>query len=173
MDLDPHEWWPTRFVFESSEHHVRCAYAIILAYSVLEEISLEMRASREAPSMVGGKWNPKVKKELESRLTQAGIGLSETVLWTIRDTPTKIERTRSLDIRSKARWSNWKVRDSEVEIVDAIAYASWMRSKVSAHRLRELAQSLSYYDVSNIQHLARRLLLEVLGFWRYQRHKSA
>lgn len=168
IDLDPCHWWPTRFVFDSTEHHVRCAYAIVLAYSVLEELSLELRASQKNPSTIGGKWNPKVKHELETRLKKAGIDLSETILWTLRDTPTQIERTKPPRIQSRAEWAGLKVRDSEVVLVDAIAYTSWLRSIVSAHKLRELAGSLSYYDVTNAQHLARRLLLERLGFWRYQ-----
>jgi hypothetical protein len=165
MDLEPSYWWPTQFVFDSAQHHVRCAYAIIAAYSVLEELALEMRASREKPSIIDGKWNPEVKTELESRLLKAGIDLSEAVLWTLRDTPTRVERMRPPRSQSKAKWARLKIRDSEVEVVDAIAYASWLRSKVSAHRLRELAGSLSYYEVANVQGLARRVLLERLGFW--------
>jgi hypothetical protein len=168
MDLDPSHWWPGQFVFPSAEHHVHCAYAIVTAYAVLEELSLELRASSKNPSKIGGKWNPQVRNELEIRLRKAGVDLSETVLWTMRDTPTRVERVRSPRTQSKAEWAGWKIRDSEMEIVDAIAYASWLRSKLSAHRLRELAESLSYYDVSNVQHLARRLLLERLGFWRYE-----
>lgn len=160
MDLDPSHWRPTKFVFVSAEHHVRCANSIVLAYSVLEELSLELRVSPENPSKVNGKWNPIVKNELEARLKKAGIDLSETLLWTLRDTPTRIEGVRSPPNQSKAPWAKWKIRDSEVAVIDAIAYASWLRSKISAHRLRELAGSLNYYDVSNVQHLARRLLLE-------------
>jgi hypothetical protein len=167
MDLDPSGWWPTQFVFDSAEHHVCCAYAIVLAYSVLEELSLDLRASPKNPSRIGEEWNPRVKQELEARLKKARIDLSETVLWTLRDTPTRIERTRPPDTQSRAPWAGVKVRDSEVALIDAIAYVSWLRSNVSAHKLRELAASLSYYDVANAQHLARRLLLEKLGFWRY------
>ena len=167
INLDPSHWWPARFVFDYAEHHIRCAYAIVLTYSVLEELSLELRASQKKPSTIDGKWNPKVRNELETRLEKAGIDLSEPILWTLRDTPTRIERTRPPRIQSRAEWAGLKVRDSEVAIVDAVAYASWLRSKVSAHKLPELAQSLSYYNVANIQHLARRLLLERLGFWRH------
>ncbi|MFW6116675.1 MAG: hypothetical protein ACOC6F_03015, partial [bacterium] len=41
IDLDPSHWQPTQFVFHSAEHHVHCAYAIVAAYAVLEELSLE------------------------------------------------------------------------------------------------------------------------------------
>ena len=60
--------------------------------------------------------------------------------------------------------------DIYVKLIDAIAYASWLRSSVSAHRISRLSKSLTVYDVANIQHLARRLLLETLGFWNYH-HK--
>jgi hypothetical protein len=54
-----------------------------------------------------------------------------------------------------------------VSIVDAIAHASWLRSRVSAHKLKyEFARVLSVYDVSNAQFFARRLLLESLRLWR-------
>ena len=169
MGLDPSDWWrPSRFVWDSAEHHVCCAYAIVLAYSVLEELSLDLRASEENPSRIDGEWNPNVRHELEARLKKAGINLSETILWILRDTPTRIERTRPPRIQSRAHWAGLKVRDSKVALVDAIADTSWLRSRVSAHKLGELAASLSYYDVVNAQHVARRLLLEKLGFWRYQ-----
>ena len=168
MGLHPTGWWPSQFVFDSPEHHVRCAYAIVLAYSVLEELSLQVIASDSEPSRKNGQWNPPVKQDLEDRLKKAGIDLSETILWILRDTPTRIERKRPPDTQSLAPWAGLKVRDSEVAVIDAIAYTSWLRSTVSAHKLRELAPSLGYYDVMNAQHVARRLLLERLGFWRYQ-----
>jgi hypothetical protein len=165
MDLDPMYWGPGQFVSPSARHHVLCAYAIVTAYSVLEELSFELRASPENPSSINGKWNPAVRADLEHRLGQAGIDMSELLVWTRRDTPTKIERARSPHIQAKAEWANIKIRDGEIELADAIAHASWLRSKVSAHSLRGLSESLNYYEVANVQHLARRLLLEKMGFW--------
>ena len=167
MDHDPTHWSPGTFVSFSVDYHVRCAYAIVIAYSVIEELSLELRASNKTPSWINGEWNPVVRNELEGRLKKAGINLAETLLWELRDTPTKIERTRQPKIQSKASWAYGKIRDGKMEIIDAIAQASWLRSKVAAHKLRELASALNVYEVSNIQHLARRLLLEKMGFWRY------
>ena len=63
-------------------------------------------------------------------------------------------------------WGNMHIRDGEVEIIDAIAYASWLRSKISAHGVNELTPKLSPYDVINVQNIVRRLLLERLGFLR-------
>jgi hypothetical protein len=167
MDHNPSDWMPSKFVRMSVDYHVKCAHAIVIAYSVIEELSFELRATNKTPSFVDRKWNPIVKADLENRLKSAGINLSETFLWELRDTPTKIERARQPRIQSKASWAYGKIRDGEVDIVDAIAQASWLRSKVSAHKLRELASALNYYEVYNVQHLARRLLLEKMGMWRY------
>ena len=112
--LEPSEWYPQKFVFSSAEHHVRCAQAIALGYSILEELGLEIRANQKNPSFINGVWNPPVKVELEQRLDKAGINLSEKALWTLRDTPTRIERERPVPATSKASWAFSKVRDSEV-----------------------------------------------------------
>jgi hypothetical protein len=166
--LDPSEWSPQKFVFNSAEHQVRCAQAVILAYSVVEELGFEIRATPQKPSFIDGVWNPVVRTDLEQRLTKGGVNLTETALWTMRDTPTRIERNRAVPVINRAQWAYAKVRDSEIDVVDAVARASWLRSKVSAHRLHALSASLNYYDVANMQYLARRLLLEALGLWRYR-----
>ena len=137
--------------------HVFNASAITLGYSVLEELSLDIRASTKVPSRINGRWNPQVKKDLQERLAKAGINLSEPILWHLRDTPTRIERTRKPPVLQKTEWAGFKVRDVYLDIVEAIAYASWLRSKISAHRLSALAKSLTVCDVANVQHLARRV----------------
>ncbi len=170
--FDPSEWTPGKYVSLSIDYRVKCAYAIVIAYSVIEELSLEPRASEKSPSYIDGKWNPIVKNELEGRLVKAGINLEETFPWILRDTPTKLERVRKPRIKSKANWAFGKIRDGEIEVIDALTRASWLRSKVSAHKLRELASSLNYYEVNNVQRLARRLLLEKMGFWKYEDNES-
>jgi hypothetical protein len=164
--LDPARWERGPAVSSAAGHHVSCAYAIIAAYSVLEELALELRASKDKPSMIRGKWNPVVKNELESRLRASGIDLSETIIWHLRGIPTRIERRRGVGESGKAPWAYGEIRDRMVNVVDAIAYASWLRSRVSSHRLGEAARSLTHYDVANVQHLARRLRLETLGCWQ-------
>ena len=171
--LDPQgDWEPGKAISEVPEEHVFNANAITLAYSVLEELSFDIRASSEVPSKINGRWNPEVKKDLEERLANAGINLSELILWHLRDTPTKIERERKPPSLQKCEWARFRVRDVYLDVIEAIAYASWLRSKISAHRLSILAKSLTIYDVANVQHLARRLLLEALGFWRYYQNKD-
>ena len=173
LALDPqHDWIPGKAVSMSPKEHVFYASAISLCYSVFEELALEVRASKEKPRIIDGKWNPEIKNDLERRLISARINLKEKLLWTLRETPTKIERTRKPP-GTQTEWVRYRVRDEYWNVIDAIAYASWLRSKIATHKLPAIAKSLSIYDVANVQHLARRLLLETLGFWRYyQKHPS-
>lgn len=168
IDLDPNhsETIPR---WEHAEDHVRLATAIVLAYSVLEELSLEVRASNTNPSSFNGQWNAVVKSELEERLKQAGIDISDPVVWSIRGGKSRLEAKRPQHLFATSKrtpWTRWGIRDRHVEVVDAIAHASFLRSKVSSHRLKtSYVRMLSAYDVTNVQHLVRRLFLETLGYW--------
>jgi len=149
------------------DDHVRLCQAIVSGYSVLEELGFEIRASQKKQSMIKGKWNPLVKQEIEDRLTKAGINLQETLLWTLRGPKRRIELEKVPVLLAKEEWSNGiMVRDASIELVDAIAYASWLRSYVSSHKTKDITSVVSPYDVINVQHLSRRLILECLGFWR-------
>jgi hypothetical protein len=164
--LDPQgDWESGKVISAFPEEHVFNANAITLAYSVLEELSFDMRASSGVPSRIDGQWNPVVKEDLKERLVNAGINISEPILWHLRETPTRIERVRKPPTLGKCEWAGYKVRDKYLDIIEAIAYASWLRSKISAHRASALTRSLTICDVANVQHLSRRLLLEALGFW--------
>jgi hypothetical protein len=165
VDLEP---WRSPHLRISSfpADHVTFSHAIVSAYSVLEDMGLQVGASRKNPSRINGRWNPVVKQNLEERLSKSGVDLGETLLWTARGPARRIEIRRPLPPGTKAPWSGWVVRDLEIEVVDAIAYAEWLRSCVASHGVKDLARVLSPYDVTNVQHLARRLFLECLGFWR-------
>lgn len=173
MDLDPSHWRHARAVSRYHRDHLRFAYAIISAYAVLEQLNLEVRASSSRPSRPGGKWNPIVRADIEARLQRSGVNLAETVLWTVRGTPRRVERDRPTKAVATPEWKFGRIRDQEVALIDAIADLSWLRSKVSAHRVSPLTTSLTPYDVTNGQYLARRLLLECLGLWRVNDHSSA
>jgi hypothetical protein len=57
-----------------------------------------------------------------------------------------------------------------MQIIDAINYASFMRSSIAAHKSdHRMIRVLSIYDVANVQFLARRLILEKMGFWRFDK----
>jgi hypothetical protein len=164
MDIDSPEYKP--LYYYRIQDQIKLGYAIIAFYSVLEELGLEIRASSKNPSMINGKWNPKVKDELEDRLTKNGIDINELFDWNLRNTPTKIEKRKKPDLLKKSPWAFLTRRDSQINITDAIVTISWIRSKIAAHRLNDAITSISIYDASNASLLARRLLLERLGYWK-------
>ncbi len=168
IDMDPKYATEHLGVSPFISDHVRFSYSIILSYSVIEEIGLEIRATKSSPSIINGKWNPTVKQDLESRLREAKINLDDRVPWALRGRPTKIEMAKPLPSKGKCSWARGPyLRDCELEVIDAIRIASFLRSKISSHKFDPIVSSLSSYDVENIRHLARRLLLEKLGYWRY------
>ncbi len=157
------------------EDHVRLAHALIAAWSCVEELGLEVRASTQKPSKLpDGSWNPPVRADLEGRLRRAGVDLAESFPWNLRGPRTRIEKKRPPQIFTKAEWARWNVRDGEMQIIDAINYASFMRSSIAAHKSdQRMIRVLSIYDVANVQFLARRLILEKMGFWRFDEEKAA
>jgi hypothetical protein len=167
MDLHPGRA-PRRFGVQNDPiHHVYLANAVTLAYSAIEEMGLEVRASLKNPSkMPDGTWNPVVRADLERRLLKSGIDIELTHIWTLRGPKTRIERKRPPPSAGKPSWSRGNVRDVNVRVIDALALASWLRSGTTTHRLSENARSLTVYDAHNVQSLARRLILERFGFWR-------
>jgi hypothetical protein len=61
------------------EDHVRLAHSLIAAWSCVEELGLEVRASAQKPSKLpDGSWNPPVRADLEGRLRRAGVDLAES-----------------------------------------------------------------------------------------------
>jgi hypothetical protein len=75
MDLHPGES-PRRFQVQSDPiYHVYLANAVTLAYSAIEELGLEIRATSKKPSkMPDGTWNPSVKADLRDALPVGGLG---------------------------------------------------------------------------------------------------
>lgn len=166
MDLNPSHWAHGRAVSKYERDHVRLAYAVVSAYAAIEQLGLEIRASNRRPSFIDGEWNPAVKENLEERLEAAGVNLNETALWTMRGSARRVDQQRPPRALQEAPWARGQIKDVEVDIVDAIADASWLRSKAASHKLGEVAESLTLYDVTNMHYLAHRLLLERIGLWR-------
>jgi hypothetical protein len=69
------------------------------------------------------------------------------------------------------QWARGPVRDGDTALIDAIAYADWLRDKAAAHAPGDLTEVLSPYDVTNVQYLARWLILERLGVWRLMKKR--
>jgi hypothetical protein len=87
MDMHP-RYSPHEFrVQKEPLAHVRIANAVTLAYSAIEEMQLELRASRENPSRLKDRsWNPVVLNELKQRLRKAKIDINDPFIWTISPT---------------------------------------------------------------------------------------
>jgi hypothetical protein len=143
--------------------HIRYGYAILAHYSVIEELGLEIRASNKNPSKLGGDWNPRVKQDLETRLSKSRVNLSKRAFWNLRSRPTRVHPKEKLVLAGRASWAKYSVRDSTIEIIDAISYLSWLRSKIIAHKLHDSYMSISIYDVANANSLVRQLLFDILG----------
>jgi hypothetical protein len=175
-DMDLHEvidWKTTEFNFIQ----MRFAYAIIVAYSVIEELGLDVKVtiSKNKRSILdNGEWNPEVHDDLVKRLSEANIDIDEDIAWMIRGDATEIEKRRPIKTSKPAEWSDppdWKndffirISDGYVYLPDAINYISYLRSSISSHAVGNRIMNLSVFDVANAQHLARRLILEKLGLW--------
>jgi hypothetical protein len=141
IDLDPFHTEYQKLTKKPLDH-LRYSYAILAMYSIIEELGLEIRATEKVPSKLKGEWNPVVKYDLENRLKKSKINLNKRAVWNLRSRPTKIHQRDKLQLQGKASWSSYSIRDSEIEIIDAIAYSSWLRS--------------------NVNFLARQLLLDIL-----------
>jgi hypothetical protein len=58
-------------------NHAFFAQAIMSSYMAIEAMGLEVPANREKPSKLNGEWNPPVLRDVENRLTSAGIDLEK------------------------------------------------------------------------------------------------
>ena len=158
------------YKYDDPRSQVSAAFSIVAAYSVIEELGLEVRSSQQRPRFLNGtpQWNPEVLSDLNRRLEAAGIPSTTTIAWLHRGARTRVEREMSPSLGVPADWSRrYEVRDKELLIADAIHYVSWLRNFVAAHKFRALASEVSPYDPHNAQAVARRLLLGYLGLWDY------
>lgn len=154
---------------------IRMTTAINLAYSAMEELNFDVSSNARNQS---GNWSSEAEKnKLEKSLKKRKINTKELYIWDLRGKKTFLEKSMPKRKFVKAKWSKFDIRDEEIDVIDAIANASVLRSQVCAHmftkdryvsskeKLKKI-KTLSVYDVTNIQHLARRLILESLGLWR-------
>ena len=89
------------------------------------------------------------------------MDIQKKAYWNLRSKPTKVHPQSKLQLVDKALWSKEYVRDSTIEIIDAISYSSWLRSKIIAHKLNDDFLSISIYDVANVNFLVRQILLDI------------
>jgi hypothetical protein len=153
------------------EYHTKAAFAIISAFSVIEELGLEIRSSEKKPRFLGkekGEWNPHVLDDIKKRLSDNNILDDITFNWVYRGAPTKVEEDLKPYFGIDSEWTKYgeAVRDKTLTIPEAIHYASYLRNFIAAHKFNQLTQYISPYDVYNIQNLARKLVLNKLGLWQ-------
>lgn len=142
--------------------HLRYANAILIFYTIIEELQIEIRASKNNPSKIKDEWSPPVLENLIERIKKEKINLDLEIYWNLRHKPTNVQKSNKLKIGNKARWAFNNVRDSKIKLVDAISYMSWLRSKIIAHKLNDNFMSISIYDVANANILIRKILKDIL-----------
>jgi len=146
------------------------ATSLINAYSVIEELSLEPRVEKGASACDAlGQLKSKVRDELHQRLVYSGIDPDVPFFWIRHEDFLKLEQIRPLPtLFVYIEYKHVGRVDADLDLCDAIAYASWLRSNVCSHksvRSENRIQYLTGYDVENVQRLARRLVLEKAGIW--------
>ena len=150
--------------------HVRLTAAITLAYSAIEELGLlvqprEVTRGDKRARFNDGTWVPEVLENLEARLKKARIEKDTVFVWAARGVRRRHERQKSVPLVGRPQWNRRWIRDSYVLVVDALDHARWLRNQVSGHRIDDRARSLTIFDVSNVQNLARLLLMSATQSW--------
>lgn len=153
------------------QFHTKAAIAIISAFSVIEELGLEVRSSAKKPRFLdvkSGEWNPIVLDNINRRLSEANIEATETFDWVYRGDETRIEQEIKPFFGYDSEWTKYgtEVRDKTLTYPEAIHNSSYLRNYISAHKFNELTQYFSPYDVYNVQALARKVILLKYGFWK-------
>jgi hypothetical protein len=152
-------------------YHTSGAFAITAAFSVVEELGLEVRSSSKNPRFIEsekGKWNPSVLNDIEERLKKIGVSKKDTFDWIFRGDKTEVEKDLNPYFGYDSEWTklNEEVRDKTLTFPEAIHNLSYLRNFISSHKFRKLTQYISPYDIFNAQSLARNLILRSLGLWK-------
>ncbi|NOW94760.1 hypothetical protein [Mucilaginibacter sp. SG564] len=153
----------------SYHYHVIASYAIICAFSIIEEIGLEIRSSatkqrfiKEGASSV---WNPVIYNETDDRLKEVGLSASYNFPWVERGAETEVQKDIKPKFGAPAYPGHPEIRDVNMELIEAIHRCSYIRNFIAAHKFKMLTQFISPYDVYNVQCVSRLLLVHKLGLW--------
>lgn len=156
--------------FPEYSYHVDAGFAALSAFSVVEELGLEVRSSQKKKRWQDnekGIWNPKVLEDVESRLTDHNVDLQDPFVWLYRGAPSPLEAEISPRLGNPTSYADGEiVRDVSLTIPEALHKSSYIRNFVVAHKFSDLVSSLGPYDVHNMQLLARRLILSSLGLFK-------
>lgn len=176
-------WWSMHpdhgQVFEKYPHehmdHVSTAFAINAAFSAIEELHLEVRSSNKNRRWGDGNgdgdgvsaiWNPKVLENIEGRLRDSGIDLTQQVEWIQRGAASEAEQDLKPQFMTPSPYAKGQeVRDLQLSLPNALHYCSYLRNFMTAHRFREATSTIGPYEVFNVQSVARRLILSKAKCW--------
>lgn len=157
--------YETKYVY-----HTKAAFAIIAAFSAIEEMGLEVRSGPQKHRFLdnkAGQWNPEVLQDVETRLAAIGIVSTDQIDWIFRGTPSAVELDLKPYFGRDSKWADGdKVRDKSLTFPEAIHNASYLRNYIAAHKFNELTAFINPYDVFNLQNLVRQLVLRKLGLWK-------
>jgi len=152
-------------------YHTTAAFAINAAYSVIEELKLEIRSSAKNPRFTDkekGIWNKEVLNDVNKRLDAIGIDENDTVEWVFRGKKTEVEKDLKPYFGHDSKWIMYgdDVRDKTLSFPEALHNISYLRNFIASHKFRKLTKFISPYDVYNTQNLARILLIKKLNLWQ-------
>ncbi len=168
----PNSSHPRYGMMFSSSHsryrsHVTAGYALFTAYSIIEELGLEIRSSSKKPRFLkNGEWNPIVKEDILCRLKEIGVSEEDNIYWLQRGEPTPLQMEIKPNMGVESEYNIYAdVRDIQLKIYEALHYASYIRNFFVAHKFSDITKYISPYDVHNIQSLTRFLLLNKFAVW--------
>lgn len=157
--------YETKYVY-----HTKAAFAIISAFSAIEEMGLEVRSSAQKPRFLNkdtGQWNPVVLQDVETRLAAIGIVSTEQIDWIFRGDFLAVAQDVKPYFGAESEWADGAtVRDKTLTFPEAIHNASYLRNFIAAHKFNELTAFINPYDVFNLQNLVRQLILRKLALWK-------
>lgn len=148
--------------------HVGTSVAINLAYSAIQELGLDVKASGKKErwsDKADFVWNPEVLEGLNARLKRAGIDPDRSVDWIVRGEKSEVE-IHPIRVCLASYSDGEKVRDLELSLPDAINRCEYLRNFMTAHAFSSATTPrLGPYEVYNVQQVARLLILTKCNLW--------
>lgn len=179
--LSPHSLHPRHGdVFSGYENdyefHVSGAYAFLSAYSIIEDLKVDIKSSKDNQRIIINNGinllNPKIIEDTIYRLKEKNIDGDELISFVVRGENRNLTSKVSPAFGTKSSFNAYNdVHDIDLSIVEAIHYCSYIRNYFLAHGFSEENSYLSPYDIHNVQMLVRRLLLSHFDCWKGGRRK--
>lgn len=157
----------------SYNYHVRASFAIIAAYSIIEEIQFGIRSSAKKSRFIKvnetATWNPTIYSDMEAPLSSVGLSCNRNFHWVERGDLTEVQKEIKPNFGQLIYKGHKIIRDLDMELIEAIHRCSYIRNFIVAHKFKSYTQYISPYDVFNVQSVARLLLLHKLNLWETSR----